>query len=53
MARRMHTLKGDFAQLEGLAMAGCLGYALAVLTTDDIQLGSTELGKLEKRQSMF
>jgi hypothetical protein len=49
----MHTLEGYLAQLEGLAMPGRLGYALAVLTTDDIQLGSTELGKLGKRQPVM
>ena len=48
VARRMHTLESDVAQLEGLAVAGRLGHTFAVLAADDVQLGVTEFGKLGK-----
>jgi hypothetical protein len=43
VARSVHTFDGDVAQLEGLAMLGCLRDAITILATDNVQLGSAEL----------
>ena len=46
MTRRVNSLHGDVTQLKGLAVARRLGNALTVLTSDNVQLGSSKLSKL-------
>ena len=46
VARRVHRLHRDAAQLERLAVLGRLGHALAVLAADDVELGRAQLGQL-------
>lgn len=48
MAGRVNTLHGDVTQLKGLAMARRLGDTLAVLASDNVELGSAKFSELTR-----
>jgi hypothetical protein len=48
MAGRVNTLHSDVTQLKGLAVARCLGDTLTVLASDNVQLGGSKFGELDK-----
>jgi hypothetical protein len=46
VARCMHTLEGDVAELEGLAVTWCLRNTIAVFAANNVYLGVVQLSKL-------